>query len=314
MNQLFAISRYCLIFMGLLTYLSESNGMNDDLDAATKIIQSRAGPGEVEIAIVVGAGLGEAVERLDNEVSIPYEDLPGFPMIKTQGQENRLVIGELEGVRIACLKGRNQYSDTGRSDDMALPLEAMTFLGAGTFLITGTCGSVDADLFPGALVTVTDHINLNGLNPLIGVNNDGGIISLSKTYDERLNARLKRSAAAAGIAMKEGVYMWFSGPTFETPAEIKMARILGATVVGSAGISEMILARRLGVRACRVSAVSHFGAGFHKSDPSQIEARDFARQSAISLRRLIRTFLRTKEGVYAAESKPTSLLRKQPLT
>ncbi len=288
--------------------------MTDDLDAATAIIQSRAGSGEVEIAIAIGAGLGDAVEHLENEVSIPYEDLPGFPKIKTLGQENRLIIGELEGVRVVFLKGRNQYSDTGRSDDMALPLGVATVLGAGTFLITGTCGSVDADLFPGGLVTITDHINLNGLNPLIGANNDGGVISLTKAYDERLNARLKRSAAASGIALKEGVYMWFSGPTFETPAEIKMARLLGANVVGSAGISEMILARRLGVRACLVSAVTHFGAGFHKSDPSQIEARDMARQAAISLRRLIRTFLRTKEGAYAAESKPTSILRKQPLT
>ena len=165
-----------------------------------------------------------------------------------------------------------------------------------------------------ALVAITDHININGLNPLVGAHNDGGSISLTKAYDERLNARLKRAAAAAGITLREGVFMWFSGPSFETPAEVKMARTLGATIVGNTGVSEIILARRLGLRACSVAAVTYFGAGFNKSDPTYIETREVARQSAIGLRRLIRSFLRTKEGAYAAESTKPSLLRKQPFT
>lgn len=133
----------------------------------------------VEIAIVVGAGLMEAIEPLENEISISYDELPGFPKTKSLGQENRLAIGSMEGVRIACLKGREHVYEFGSPNAMSLPLEVMTLLGAGSLILTSTCGSVD-DLFPGALAIQTDHINFNGYNPLVGAHGDGGIISLTR--------------------------------------------------------------------------------------------------------------------------------------
>lgn len=286
--------------------------MTADLDVAADIIRNRAGGGDVEIAVVVGAGLNDCVEALENEASIPYADLPGFPQVRSLGQENRLVIGDMEGVRVACLKGREHYFENGNPAAMSFPLEVMTLLGASSLIVTSTCGSVDADLYPGTLALVTDHINFNAMNPLIGTHNDGGILSLTKAYDERLNARMKRAATTSGIALRECVQMWFSGPSFETPAEVRMARTLGAQAVGHSGVAEIILARRLGLRSCSLAAMSHFGAGFNKSDPAYIESRDVARQAAIGLRRLLRSFMRTKEGAFAAEGKP-SLLRKQPL-
>ena len=284
--------------------------MSSDLDQAAEIIQERAGFDPVEIAIVVGAGLMEAIEPLENEIAISYDELPGFPKMKSLGQENRLVIGNLEGVRIACLKGREHVYENGNANAMALPLEVLTLLGAGSLILTSACGSVDADLFPGALAVQTDHINLSGLNPLVGAHGDGGIVSLSRAYDERLNARMKRAAASSGTTFHEGVLMCFSGPSFETPAEVKMARTIGVQMIGHTGVNEVILARRLGVRVCSIAAITYFGAGFNKSDPSYIEARDVARQAAIGMRRLIRAFLRIKEGAYAAESTRTSILRK----
>lgn len=286
--------------------------MTSELEQAAEIIQQRAGSAPVEFAAIIGASFNEGVDQLENEISIPYEDLPGFPRTRTFGQENRLVIGELDGSRIALLKGREHYFEQGNPAAMAVPLEVMTLLGAGWVIVTSYCGSVDADHYPGTLALVTDHINFNGVNPLIGAHGDGGIVSLGKAYDERLNARMKRAATVAGITLREGVMMWLSGPSFETAAEAKAARILGAHVLGMSGVSEVILCRRLGLRVCSVSAVSYFGAGFNNSNPTYIEARDVARQSAISLRRLIRAFVRTKEGAFAPEAKP-SLLRK-PIT
>ena len=288
--------------------------MSSQLDVAAEIIQARVGLEPLQVAIILNAGLAESIEGLQNEIVIPYSDLPGFPKAQAFGQENRLIIGELEGVRIACLKGCSHFFESGDAVGMAVPLEIMTLLGVQTLLITATCGSVDADLYPGALAVVVDHINLTGVNPLFGGSNEGGTISLTKAYDERLALRMKRAALSGGLSLRDGVFMLFSGPSFETPAEIRMARTLGANMVGMSGVHEVILARRLGMRVCFVAATTYFGAGFNKSDPTSIETRVVARQATISLKRLIRSFLRTKEGSnYAAEDKP-SILRKQLFT
>jgi purine-nucleoside phosphorylase len=142
---------------------------------------------------------------------------------------------------------------------------------------------------------VTDHINFNGLNPLIGMAAEGGFVSLTEAYDKRLLRRLKQAGAGSGVSVHEGVYMWFSGPTFETPAEVKVARLLGADVIGMSIVPEVILARRLALRVAAIAVVTSFAAGFSGGNPTHGETRQQALSGLISLRRLLRAFLKTKE-------------------
>lgn len=178
---------------------------------------------------------------------------------------------------------------------MAMPLETLAMLGVSNLLIAATAGSVNADFYPGQFVLVTDRINFNGLNPLIGVATEGGFVSLTEAYDKGLLRRLKQGGAGSGVSVHEAIYMWFFGPSFETPAEVKVARLLGADVIGMSIVPEVILARRLALRVAAIAVVTSFGAGFAGGNPTPGETRQQALSGLFSLRRLIRAFLKTKD-------------------
>jgi purine-nucleoside phosphorylase len=178
---------------------------------------------------------------------------------------------------------------------MALPIELMAMLGIQHLILTNSATSVNADLVPGTLAIITDHINITGINPLVGRHGDGGFISMVDAYDQRMNRRCKLAASIAGINVREGVYMWFAGPSFETPAEVRLARTLGADLLGNSTVPETIIARTLGLHVTAISAISGYAAGFRNANPSQSEGQSVARQAAISLRRLLPAFLVTKE-------------------
>jgi purine-nucleoside phosphorylase len=269
--------------------------MTTQAEAAVEILRSRGIVEPVELAIGVGPQLGALAENLENPIGVSYADLPGFPALGGSAGEGRVVVGTLEGTRVACLQGRSHFYETGDPTLMAVPLETLAMLGVSNLLIASTAGSVNADYYPGHLVLVTDHINFNGVNPLIGIASEGGFVSLTEAYDKRLLRRLKLSAAGAGVAVHEGIYMWFSGPSFETPAEVKMARMLGADVIGMSIVPEVILARRLALRVAAIAVVTSFGAGFSGGNPSHAETRQQALSGLISLRRLMRAFVKTKE-------------------
>ena len=274
--------------------------MNNDAEAALEVIQSRGVLDQVEVAFVLGTGLGNMAEAVENPVLIPYADLPGFPKLSISGHDGRLVIGKLEDTTVAIMQGRSHYYEHGDPRAMASPLETLALLGVHTLVLTAAAGSVNSSFYPGAMMLVADHINYNGLNPLIGVASDGGFVSMTEAYDPRLIKRLKRAVLRAGVTLHEGVYMWFAGPTFETPAEIKMARMLGADAVGMSIVPEVILARRLAMRVAAIAMLTNFGAGFQSGNPGHAQTRDVAAQGAIGLRRLLRAFLRTKEEAWIA--------------
>jgi purine-nucleoside phosphorylase len=179
------------------------------------------------------------------------------------------------------------------SDALAL----VKALGAKQLLIFVAAGSARPDLYPGALALINDHINLTGLNPLIGRIDQHAFFSLNEAYDPRVCRRLKRAATISGVATHEGVYMWLAGPTFATPAESRMARTLGADFVGPALVPEIILARRIGLRAAGVALVSHFSAGVQGSDPTLVECQQQTLAGTIALRRLLRAYLKAVETV-----------------
>jgi purine-nucleoside phosphorylase len=274
--------------------------MTEPSEQAAEIIQAQAGFDPFDFAFVLGTGLAHVADNLEDQIVIPYADLPGFPDSEISGHDNRLVIGTQEGIRVVYLLGRAHYYEKGDPRAMASALETLALIGVQAIVFTNAAGSVNADMYPGTLVQVTDHINFNGLNPLIGVAADGGFVSLTEAYDKRLVRRMKRAALAAGVGLREGVYMWFSGPSFETPAEIRMARTLGADLVGMSTVPEVILARRLALRVAAISVVTNFAAGFNNGNPSHSETKDVAMQGAIGLRRLIRSFLKVKEEGWTA--------------
>lgn len=262
-----------------------------DFDKAAGALIDRGVDGPIECAIVLGTGLGRIVEDMAEPVTIPYAEIPGFPRGEVSGHARALSYGTLHGRKALIFQGRAHYYETGDPTVMRVPLGMLTAFGSPPLILTNAAGSLRPDIKPGGLALITDHINLNGLNPLIGDTGDGRFVPMVDAYDPHLRARLKRAASSSGTNLGEGVYMWFSGPSFETPAEIRMAKALGADLVGMSTVPEVILARRHGIRVAGLSVVTNMGAGLHGGAPSHGETRDVALAATAGLRRLLRAFL-----------------------
>ena len=274
--------------------------MMSESDAAARVMRDRGVGEAVSLGIVLGSGLGTVADNLDEAISVPYSELPGFPTHGVSGHDGRLVVGGLEGTTVAVLRGRAHYYEQGHADAMKGPLETLAKLGCQTLVITNAAGSLHPDWYPGSLVLISDHINFSGMNPLIGATGDDRFVSMVDAYDKRLRLRMKRAASAASVAnLREGVYMWFSGPSFETPAEIKMARMLGADLVGMSSVPEVILARRLGLKVAALSVITNFGTGLNGGAPSHGESKAIALSGSVGLKRLLRAFVRSADMVTA---------------
>jgi purine-nucleoside phosphorylase len=267
--------------------------MSAPSDQSLQVLRARGVVEPVETAMLLGFGLGGVAEGMSGGITVPYAELPGFPVIDEPGQGARLTIGRLEGVNVCCLQGQAHFYDSGDPACMSDALALVKALGAKQLLIFAAAGSVRQDLYPGTVALISDHINLTGLNPLIGRIDQHAFFSLNEAYDQRMQRRLKRAATLSGVATHEGVYMWLAGPTFATPAESRMARTLGADLVGMSIVPETILARRLGMRVTAVAVVTNFGAGFQNGNPTHNETMQQAKAGSIALRRLIRSVLKT---------------------
>jgi purine-nucleoside phosphorylase len=258
--------------------------------AAADIVRA-ARPDGYRAALVLGSGLGGLAERVEGAVRIPYADLPGFPRSGVSGHAGTLVAGRLSGVPVIVLAGRAHYYERGDAAAMRLPLETVAALGCDTVLLTNAAGSTRPEMPPGSLMAITDHIALSGANPLIGEPSDARFVNLVGAYDAALLALLRAAAGRLGIRLDEGVYMWFSGPAFETPAEIRMARTLGADAVGMSTVPETILARFLGLKVVAVSTITNLAAGLAAEGPSHAETKEVAGKAADRLAALATGFL-----------------------
>ena len=255
------------------------------------LIRTRAGAEPPAIGLVLGSGLGHLADAV-NGVAIPYSDLPGFPHAGVSGHNPKLVIGTLEGVRVAIFGGRVHYYENGNPAEMRLPLEILKELGCGQLLLTNAAGSLRPDIPPGGLMLLNDHINFAGANPLIGEPSDARFVPLTDAHDSDMRAALKSAAEAEGVDLPEGVYCWFSGPCFETPAEIRAAKIFGADAVGMSTVPEVILARFLGLRVAAVSVITNMGAGMADEQISHEQTKAIAPLGAAKLERVLRRYLR----------------------
>lgn len=251
----------------------------------------------VDLAVVLGTGLGGFAEAVTDPVIIPYANIPGFPHGNVSGHAGRLVVGKLDSRRVAVMQGRAHFYETGDPAVMRSPIETLRKIGVSTLVLTNAAGSLTRDIQPGQLCIISDHINLSGTNPLIGDRGDGRFVPMNDAYSFRLRQRLKRAAATAGVRIHEGIYCWMSGPSFETPAEIKMIRMLGADLVGMSTVPETILARRFGIDVLAVSIVTNYGAGLEAHAPSHTETKDVAATAGIALRRLLLSFVKGLDDV-----------------
>jgi purine-nucleoside phosphorylase len=236
-----------------------------DITAAAKIITNRAGDEPPELSIVLGSGLGALTERLSDAVTTPFIDLPGFPASGVSGHQGALVIGTLEGTRTAVISGRVHYYEHGEPKGMMAPLSVLAEIGCPILALSNAAGSTRENMPPGSLMAISDHLNWSGLNPLIDTGGDRRFVDMSQAYDPELAERFRRVASEQGTPLHEGTYAWYSGPSFETPAEIKALRMLGADAVGISTVPEVILACYLGLRVAAVSVITNFAAGMDRA-------------------------------------------------
>lgn len=255
-------------------------------------IKSVAGSEPVQIGLILGSGLGHIANEV-NGVAIPYSDLSGFPHAGVSGHNPNLVIGDLEGVRVAVFGGRAHYYESGRGDAMRLPLEVLKELGADTMIATNAAGSMRADMPTGSIMCLSDHINFSGLNPLIGEPTDARFVPMKDAYDPDTRKALRAAANAADVEMADGIYAWYSGPSFETPAEIRAIAMLGADAVGMSTVPEVILARFLGLKAAAISTITNMAAGMSNEAISHEHTKAMAPIGAAKLEKVLRGYLRS---------------------
>ena len=265
--------------------------MSDQIVALTQLVHARAGSAPIELGLILGSGLGHLADAVEG-VAIPYADLPGFPHVGVSGHNPNLVIGTLEGRRVAVFGAREHYYENGNAAAMRLPLGLLKALGATQLIATNAAGSLCPDMRPGDLMLLSDHINFSGLNPLIGEKTDARFVPMTTAHDADLRAALRASAAAVGVALPEGVYAWYSGPSFETPAEIRAIKILGGDTVGMSTVPEVILARFLGLRVAAISTITNMAAGMSDEQISHEHTKAMAPIGAAKLEQVLRHFLR----------------------
>ena len=229
-----------------------------------------------KIAMVLGSGLGDFADEVEKPIRIPYADLEGFPQGGVSGHAKQIVAGYVSGIPVLVLAGRVHYYEQGQAGAMRPVLETLKAFGITHLLLTNAAGSVREDMPPGSVMIIEDHINFSGSNPLFGEPTDKRFVGLTNAYDAQMLSELEVAAVRTGVDVKKGVYMWFSGPSFETPAEIRMARIMGADAVGMSTVPEVILARFLDMKVAACSVITNYAAGMTGQELSHQETKDVA--------------------------------------
>ena len=258
--------------------------------SALSTIRAIAGAEPVRLGLILGSGLGHLAQTVEGP-AIPYADLPGFPHAAVSGHNPNLHIGQLEGIRVAVFGAREHYYENGNPAAMRAALEVLKALGATQLIVTNAAGSMRPDIPPGDLMLLCDHINYNGLNPLIGEKTDARFVPMTDAHSQQMRAALRAAAKAEGIALQEGVYCWYSGPSFETPAEIRMLKGLGGDAVGMSTVPEVILARFLGLQVAAISTITNMAAGMSDEQISHEHTKAMAPLGAAKLERILRRYL-----------------------
>ena len=249
---------------------------------------AKARPGfKPKLGIILGSGLGPMGDDVADATAIDYGDLPGFPKPSVQGHAGRLLLGSVGKNPVAVLQGRSHYYEHGRADAMKVPVRTLHAIGCEALVLTNAGGSLDAAMRPGSIMAISDHINLVQSSPLYDEKGNSRFVDMVGAYDSGLRATAQKAAQAVGVTLHEGVYVWFSGPQFETPAEVKFARLIGGTAAGMSTVPEVILARQLGMKVAAFSIITNLGAGMSDAPLSHEHTMKIADAAAGDLRRLL---------------------------
>jgi purine-nucleoside phosphorylase len=235
--------------------------LHDDIQRSVATIRTRAPKRTPLVAIVLGSGWQGVVAHLDEPVVIVYSDLPAFPKVGVAGHAGQLILGRLGGAEVAVLAGREHTYEDGRADAMKGALRTLAVLSVPTLVLTNAAGSLDPQMGTGSMMLLTDHLNLPQRTPLHGEPGSSRFVDLRGAYDPALRAKAQAVAKAMGQMLHEGVYAWQLGPQFETPAEIRMLRLLGADAVGMSTVPETIIARHAGMKVLALSMITNLAAG-----------------------------------------------------
>jgi purine-nucleoside phosphorylase len=238
-------------------------------------------------ALLLGSGWGAAADAVEAPVDLPYAELPAFPAVEVGGHRGLLRLGRLGGRPVAVLLGRGHAYETGDVDAMAGPIRTLAALGVKVLVQTNAAGGIAPALQPGQLMVLCDHLNLVQRSPLVGTGGDGRFVDMADAYDPGLRASAQAAANALGLPLHEGVYAWVMGPQFETPAEIRMLRALGADAVGMSTVPETILARHAGLRVLALSIITNRACGLSAERLSHARTLETAARSAADAARLV---------------------------
>lgn len=248
-------------------------GWIDRVDEAAEAIAYRS-PLRPQFAIVLGSGLGALADAVEDAVVVPYHEIPGFPRSTAPSHAGRLIMGRFEGKPVMMFSGRAHLYEGYTPNDVVFGVRLASRLGAEALIVTNAAGGIRTDKEPGSLMVISDHINLTGSNPLVGPNDQRTGVrfpDMTNAYDPAMRHLAFQLAAGSGTRVFEGVYLGLLGPSYETPAEIRMARALGADAVGMSTVLEVIAARHLGLRVLGISCITNLAAGLGAGELSEEE-------------------------------------------
>jgi len=276
-----------------MTYTDQATHENNVANAA-QILRDRMGDFSPKLALILGSGIGGFSEEIDNAVTISYSDLPGFPVLAVEGHTSEVIIGKIGNTDVLCLKGRKHLYESHDFTPLKTLIRTMQAIGIKTMFSTSASGSLRTNMQPGSIMAIADHINFMGINPLIGPNDDTfgpRFPAMDNAWDTDLRASLHKAAKDIDVHLDEGVYIGFRGPTFETPAEIKMAQVLGADAVGMSSVPECILARHCGMTMIGCAVITNLGAGLSDEKLSHDHTLEGAKLATENLTKLIKHFI-----------------------
>ena len=265
--------------------------MTDSIERSVARIAAAAGARRPAIALVLGSGWHGVADTVEDAVDIAYTDLPAFPAVGVAGHAGALRLGSTSGVDVAVLSGRQHTYETGAADAMKGAIRTLARLGVRALLLTNAAGSLDTAMRPGSLMLLSDHLNMVQRTPLHGEGGAERFVDMRDAYDPALRAAARQVAAERGITLHEGIYAWMIGPQFETPAEIRMLRTLGAHAVGMSTVPETILARHAGLRVLALSMLTNMGCGLEDEALSHGHTLAVAQQGGAAAVRFVEALL-----------------------
>ncbi|MBT4791171.1 MAG: purine-nucleoside phosphorylase [Halobacteriovoraceae bacterium] len=274
--------------------------MFDRIIKTSDFIKDKMGQASPKVGIVLGSGLGDFADKIQDSIEIPYDEIPNFPKTTVKGHKGRLVIGKVQNTQVAVFQGRFHFYEGYQLEDVILPVRVLKYIGVNNLILTNAAGGINSNYIPGDLVYLTDHLNLTGNSPLIGPNDERlGVRfpDMTEAYNPQLNQLLKQTADELSIDLKSGVYAGVLGPAYETPAEINMLHIMGADMVGMSTVPEVIAANHINLKVCAISCITNLAAGIGHEKLSHDDVKEVANMAMNKFTLLIEKVVKKMEAL-----------------